>query len=149
MLPLSKMCIGPSFCRFPSIVFDNTRHLGSKGERRRLPTNRNRWVSVDAVIPWERLISLVEPHYKKPGRGRRPMDLETMLRTYFLQHWSDRTRRQRTRFTRARRCLSRGEAALGLQQGALPGLKKNTARAYAAFALANLYGGIVKCCGLG
>jgi IS5 family transposase len=29
----------------------------------------------------------VAPHYTKPGRGRRPMPLETMLRIYFLQQW--------------------------------------------------------------
>lgn len=29
--------------------------------------------------------AVVEPHYTKPGRGRRPLPLETMLRVYFLQ----------------------------------------------------------------
>jgi IS5 family transposase len=32
---------------------------------------------------------LIEPYYKKPGRGRRPLGLEKMLRIYFLQHWFD------------------------------------------------------------
>lgn len=31
--------------------------------------------------------TLVEPHYTKPGRGRRPLPLNTMLRAYFLQQW--------------------------------------------------------------
>jgi IS5 family transposase len=53
-------------------------------------TRRERFLQeMDAVIPWKRLISLIEPHYKKPGGGRRPMDIETMLRIYFLQHWFD------------------------------------------------------------
>jgi IS5 family transposase len=53
-------------------------------------TRRERFLlEMDQVIPWERLIALIEPRYKKPGRGRRPMDLETMLRIYFLQHWFD------------------------------------------------------------
>lgn len=53
-------------------------------------TRRERFLAeMDQVIPWERLVALIEPHYKKPGRGRRPMDLETMLRIYFLQHWFD------------------------------------------------------------
>jgi len=42
---------------------------------------------MDQVIPWSRLIALIEPHYPKAGRGRRPHDLERMLRIYFLQQW--------------------------------------------------------------
>jgi IS5 family transposase len=42
---------------------------------------------MDAVIPWRRLIALIEPYYPKAGRGRRPHDLERMLRIYFLQQW--------------------------------------------------------------
>ena len=30
---------------------------------------------------------LIEPHYPKPGNGRRPKELEQMLRIYFLQQW--------------------------------------------------------------
>lgn len=57
-----------------------------KGKR----TRRERFLAeMDRVIPWKRLIGLIEPHYKKAGRGRRPMDLETLLRIYFLQHWFD------------------------------------------------------------
>jgi IS5 family transposase len=44
---------------------------------------------MDQVIPWQRLITLIQPHYAKPGRGRRPLGLEKMLRIYFLQHWFD------------------------------------------------------------
>lgn len=44
---------------------------------------------MDAVIPWARLIGLIEPHYPKAGRGRQPLGLEKMLRIYFLQHWFD------------------------------------------------------------
>jgi transposase, IS5 family len=44
---------------------------------------------MDAVIPWKRLITLIDPHYPKPGRGRPPLSLEKILRIYFLQHWSD------------------------------------------------------------
>jgi IS5 family transposase len=44
---------------------------------------------MDRAIPWATLRALVEPHYTKPGRGRRPMPLEMMLRIYFLQQWCD------------------------------------------------------------
>jgi IS5 family transposase len=42
---------------------------------------------MDAVVPWQRLCALIEPHYPKPGNGRPPLPLERMLRIHFLQHW--------------------------------------------------------------
>ena len=42
---------------------------------------------MDAVIPWARLIALIEQHYPKAGQGRQPLGLEKMLRIYFLQQW--------------------------------------------------------------
>jgi IS5 family transposase len=44
---------------------------------------------MEAVVPWTRLLALIEPHYPKAGPkgGRPPMPLETMLRVYFLQQW--------------------------------------------------------------
>ena len=33
------------------------------------------------------LIALIEPHYPKPGKGRRPIALDTMLRVHFMQQW--------------------------------------------------------------
>jgi IS5 family transposase len=42
---------------------------------------------MDAVIPWPGLVSLIEPRYPKPGRDRPPLELERMLRIYFLQQW--------------------------------------------------------------
>ena len=40
-----------------------------------------------AVVLWKRLYGLIEPFYAKPGKGRRPVGLDRMLRIYFLQHW--------------------------------------------------------------
>ena len=42
---------------------------------------------MEQVVPWEKLCALIEPHYPKPGNGRRPKELEQMLRIYFLQQW--------------------------------------------------------------
>jgi IS5 family transposase len=42
---------------------------------------------MDAIIPWEQLFMLIEPHYPKAGNGRPPLGLEKMLRIYFLQIW--------------------------------------------------------------
>ena len=53
-------------------------------------TRRERFLrEMDAVIPWASLRALIAPHYAKPGRGRRPLPLEMMLRVYFLQQWFD------------------------------------------------------------
>jgi len=51
-------------------------------------TRRERFLAeMDAVIPWARLLTLIEPHYPKAGNGRQPLGLEKMLRIYFLQQW--------------------------------------------------------------
>jgi transposase, IS5 family len=42
---------------------------------------------MDQVVPWSRLVALIEPYYPKPGNGRRPIPLETMLRIHFMQQW--------------------------------------------------------------
>jgi len=42
---------------------------------------------MNQVVPWSRLAGLIEPHYPKPGKGRRPIALETMLRIHFMQQW--------------------------------------------------------------
>ena len=54
---------------------------------------------MEAVVPWTRLYGLIEPFYPKPGKGRRPVGLDRMLRIYFLQHWfglSDRGQKKRS-----------------------------------------------------
>jgi IS5 family transposase len=53
-------------------------------------TKREKFLSeMEAVVPWGRLLALIEPYYPKAGPkgGRPPMPLETMLRVYFLQNW--------------------------------------------------------------
>jgi transposase, IS5 family len=53
-------------------------------------TRRERFLAeMDAIIPWKRLMTLIEPHYPKAGKGRQPLGLEKMLRIYFLQLWFD------------------------------------------------------------
>ena len=42
---------------------------------------------MNQVVPWRELCALIEPHYPKAGNGRRPKELEQMLRIYFLQQW--------------------------------------------------------------
>ena len=51
-------------------------------------TRRERFLAeMDAVIPWRRLLKLIEPHYHRGKTGRVPHDLERMLRIYFMQQW--------------------------------------------------------------
>jgi IS5 family transposase len=42
---------------------------------------------MERVVPWSGLLALVGPHYAKAGKGRRPVGLQIMLRTYFVQQW--------------------------------------------------------------
>lgn len=42
---------------------------------------------MNKIIPWTRLISLIEPFYPKAGNGRRPMGLLLMFKIYCLQQW--------------------------------------------------------------
>jgi IS5 family transposase len=39
------------------------------------------------VVPWSRLIELIEPHYPKGKAGRPPFPIATMLHIHFLQQW--------------------------------------------------------------
>ena len=51
-------------------------------------TRRERFLAeMDAVIPWPRLLALIEPHYPKAGNGTQPKPMEQMLRIYFMQNW--------------------------------------------------------------
>jgi transposase, IS5 family len=51
-------------------------------------TRRERFqAEMDAGIPWDRLLSLIEPHYPKAGNGTVPKPMEQMLRIYFMQNW--------------------------------------------------------------
>jgi IS5 family transposase len=39
------------------------------------------------VVPWSRLIALIEPHYPKGKTGRPPFPIATMLQIHFMQQW--------------------------------------------------------------
>ena len=42
---------------------------------------------MEKLIPWQRLKSVIAPHYPKAGNGRRPYPLSTMLRLHCIQQW--------------------------------------------------------------
>lgn len=58
-------------------------------ERYSKTTRRTKFLlEMDHIAPWKRLRKIVRPfYYKGEGVGRRPIELERMLRIYFLQQW--------------------------------------------------------------
>src|SRR5712672_1293016 len=51
-------------------------------------TRREKFLGeMECVVPWTRLVALLQPHYPAGRRGRPPIGLERMLRIYFLQQW--------------------------------------------------------------
>lgn len=42
---------------------------------------------MEQLLPWPRMLAVIEPIYPKVGNGRRPYPLETMLRIHCLQQW--------------------------------------------------------------
>ena len=69
-------------------MMKQTTFASAAWDRKGKVTRRERFLAeMDAVIPWERLVMLIEPHYPKAGKGRQPHPLERMLRIYFMQNW--------------------------------------------------------------
>ena len=57
------------------------------GNRRR-PSRRETFLDImDATIPWDVWVGLIEPFYYDGRKGRKPKPLQTMLRMYLLQVW--------------------------------------------------------------
>lgn len=61
----------------------------AEGLGQRKQTRRERFLAeMDHVVPWKRLLALIEPLYPQTvRRGRQPYPLSTMLRVHFLQQW--------------------------------------------------------------
>jgi len=56
--------------------------------KRAKKTRKERFLEeMDRIIPWDRLLACIEPHYPKRGKGRPPILLERMLRIHMLQHF--------------------------------------------------------------
>ncbi len=58
-------------------------------EKKKKRTRREVFLEkMEQVVPWNRLMEVIEPHYPRSGkRGRPPIGLERMLRMYFVQQW--------------------------------------------------------------
>jgi IS5 family transposase len=60
------------------------------GNRRRISRREQFLEQMDATIPWNRWVAVIEPFYyqQAPGKkGRKAKPVETMLRMYLLQAW--------------------------------------------------------------
>jgi len=57
-------------------------------EKFRKKTRKEQFLDeMERIIAWQELTAAIEPFYPNPqGAGRRPVGVERMLRSYFLQH---------------------------------------------------------------
>ncbi len=55
--------------------------------RRRQTKRENFLNSMNAIILWSQWVEMIQPHYPKGEHGRKPREIETMLRMYLLQNW--------------------------------------------------------------
>jgi IS5 family transposase len=70
------------------IGMKQTTFASATWDRKGKVTRRERFLGeMDAVIPWEQIQALIEPHYPRAGNGTQPTPLERMLRIYFMQQW--------------------------------------------------------------
>jgi hypothetical protein len=42
------------------------------------------------VVPWQKLIALIDPLYPEGKTGRPPFAIQTMLRIHFMHVWTPR-----------------------------------------------------------
>ncbi len=56
--------------------------------QKRHQTRKEKFLArMETLVPWQRIVTVIEPYYPKPGNGRRPYPLITMLRIHCLQQW--------------------------------------------------------------
>lgn len=55
---------------------------------RRMKTHRDVLLEkMNKILPWEDWLEMIRPYYYTGERGRRPRNLETMLRMYLVKYW--------------------------------------------------------------
>ena len=58
------------------------------GSKKKLTRRDIFLAKMESVVPWARVVAVIEPFYPKSGkRGRPPIGLARMLRMYFVQQW--------------------------------------------------------------
>src|SRR2546428_11484505 len=75
---------------FPNLQAMPPQPSFSQGEfpkKKKTPRREKFLARMEALIPWTKLLAVIEPFYPQGERGRPPVGLERMLRVYFLQQW--------------------------------------------------------------
>ena len=55
--------------------------------RKRITRREEFLDKMDEIIPWERGVEMIQPHYPSGKRSRPVRGIETMLRMYLMQVW--------------------------------------------------------------
>src|SRR5450432_693968 len=63
--------------------FGDAEYMGKRKQTRR----EIFLAEMEKVVPWNSLLSLIEPCYPVAGRGRHPYPIATMLRVHLMQNW--------------------------------------------------------------
>jgi transposase, IS5 family len=63
--------------------FGDAEYMGKRKQTRR----EIFLAEMEQVVPWNSLLSLIEPLYPVAGRGRHPYPIATMLRVHLMQNW--------------------------------------------------------------
>jgi transposase, IS5 family len=42
---------------------------------------------IERVVPWQEFLAVIVPHAPVKATGRKPFQIEAMLRIYFVQQW--------------------------------------------------------------
>lgn len=55
--------------------------------RRRITRREEFLNTMDAIVPWAQWAEIIQPYYYNNTHGRKPKDIEVMLRMYLMQNW--------------------------------------------------------------
>ena len=69
--------------RMTQLTFGDLEYAGKRKRTRR----EIFLAEMEQVVPWQELLALIQPHYPKAGRGRRPYPITSMLRIHLMQNW--------------------------------------------------------------
>ena len=75
------------FCKIGGMTHQTSFSQAEFATKKKITRREKFLTRMEEVIPWAKLLAVIEPHYPKGQRGRPPIGLERMLRVYFLQQW--------------------------------------------------------------
>jgi transposase, IS5 family len=83
------MCVHKSITTQAKSTMSQRSFASAEHALKKKRTRREKFLAdMERVVPWARLIAVVEPLYPTSGRvGRQPMGMSKMLRMYLLQQW--------------------------------------------------------------